>query len=389
MFMLLLILLLSTAAFSQPSSYVDSPKELFCSVENNKQNSEPPQMSAAYHYEVIVKSRIEQLSYQTPIKLEYNDAVRKYIDYFLSEKREWLKNCIRLSNYYFPIFESYLDKYELPLELKYLAVIESGLNPFARSKSGAVGLWQFLYPTSQLLNLKVTSFIDERQDPHKSTEAACRYLEYLYNTFNDWQLAIAAYNGGPTVVKNAMIRSGNKTSFWEIRPFLSEETQNYLPAFIAMNYLMTYAKDYHLVDNSSTFYFYQADTIMLDKPIYLTDLSKLLNIPLETIRFLNPQYKKDYVPYSSQPLPVVLPADKVSELIKLLSNLNTTTYDNRATTEQQNKKPVQYVVKKGDYLTKLAVEFRCSPEDIKRWNNLTGNELNTGSTLTIWTYDYQ
>lgn len=388
MFVLLFFLLLSMVAFSQPSSYSDSRKELFCRIENNKQNSELEQMSAAYHYDVIVKSRIEQLSYQTPIKLEYNDAVRKYIDYFLNEKREWLKNCIRLSNYYFPIFETYLDKYNLPLELKYLAVIESGLNPFARSKSGAVGLWQFLFPTSQLLNLKVTSFIDERQDPHKSTEAACRYLEYLFNLFNDWQLAIAAYNGGPTVIKNAMIRSGNKTTFWEIRPYLSDETKNYLPAFIAMNYLMNYPSDYHLVDNSPTLYNFQFDTIMIDKPVYLTDLSTLLNIPIEILRFLNPQYKKDYVPYSIHPLPIVLPADKISDLIKQLPNLNSTAYNTRVAIEQQNKKPVQYVVKKGDYLTKLAVEFRCSPEDIKRWNNLTGNELNTGSTLTIWTYDY-
>ncbi|MCX7863099.1 MAG: transglycosylase SLT domain-containing protein [Bacteroidales bacterium] len=383
---LCIIMLLSIHSIhAQPTYKLTSLKEI------NSSNflSEPEAFLDQYHFEQIVKERIEKLNYQTPIQLEYNEAVRKYIQYFLTEKKEWLKNCIRLSNYYFPIFEMYLDKYELPLELKYLAVIESGLDPFARSKSGAVGLWQFLYPTSQLLNLKINSFIDERQDPHKSTEAACRYLEYLYNIFNDWQLAIAAYNAGPTVIKNAILRSGNKTTFWEIKPYLSVETQNYVPAFIAANYLMTYANEYLLNDQVSCLYQHQVDTVMVDKPLYLGEVSKTLNIPIETLRFLNPQYKKDYIPYSFNPMPIVLPKEKVSEFIKQSQMLFNNSIPPSATTNVTNRKVINYVVKKGDYLTKLAVEFRCSPEDIKRWNNLTSNELTTGSVLTIWTVDLQ
>ncbi len=198
------------------------------------------------------------------------------------------------------------------MELKYLAIVESGLNPFARSKSGAVGLWQFLLPTAQLLNLKINSFIDERRDPIKSTEAACRYLEYLYHLFDDWHLAIAAYNCGPTVVKNAILRT-SKNTFWEIRPYLPEETQQYVPAFIATLYLMNYAKDYQLDTKETTLYYHQTDTIMVDYPVYFSTIANKLNIPLDLIRFLNPAYKNDYIPKYTMPVPLVLPAEKIKE----------------------------------------------------------------------------
>ena len=334
--------------------------------------------------DVVITSRLKELNFLTPIPLEYNEEVLNYIKYFLTDKRDWLINCISLSSYYFPIFESYLDKYQLPLELKYIAVIESGLDPFARSKSGAVGLWQFLYPTSQLLNLKVNSFIDERQDPYKSTEAACRYLEYLYNMFNDWLLAIAAYNAGPNVVKNAIIRSGNKNSFWEIRKYLSIETQNYVPAFIAINYLMNYYNDYNL-DVKKSLYYYHVDTIMIDKPLYFKDVSAILNIPIEVLRFYNPQYKRDYIPYFGKPVPFIIDANKIAEFIKnsnVIFNSSLPKYE-----PLPKKKLVQYTVKKGDYLTKLSIAFRCSPDEIKLWNNLSSNELTTGTVLNIWTYD--
>lgn len=353
-------------------------------VEEDFLLSKDPSKETLSNIDVIIQNRIYELNYQTPIQLDYNSEVKKYIQYFLTERKDWLIQCIQLSYYYFPIFESYLDKYQLPLELKYLAVIESGLNPFARSKSGAVGLWQFLYPTSQMLNLKVNSFIDERQDPYKSTEAACRYLEYLYHTFNDWQLAIAAYNGGPTVVKNALVRSGNKTTFWEIRPYLSVETQNYVPAFIAAYYLMHFAKD-HQLHASKAIYLHQVDTIMIDKPLYLNDLSKKLDIPLDILRFLNPQYKKDYIPLNTDPLPLVLPTNKISDFIKNSNTLYNLSFPNIE--QPARNKSIQYTVKKGDYLTKLAVEFRCSPEDIKRWNNMKSNELSSGTVLKIWIYD--
>lgn len=335
--------------------------------------------------DLIIESRISELNFQTPINLDYNEHVKKYIRYLVNERNNVISQSLSYSGYYFPIFETYLDKYHLPMELKYLSVIESGLNPFARSKSGAVGLWQFMLPTAQLLNLKVNSFIDERQDPIKSTEAACSYLEYLYNMFNDWQLAIAAYNGGPGNVKNAMLRSG-KNTFWEIKPYLSQETQNYVPAFIAMIYLMNYAHDYQIQAGDKNIYYHQIDTVLISKPVYFSILSQKLNIPIELLRFLNPAYKKDYIPKMQNAVPLVLPSEKISEFIKLQNEILCNDFPKQ---EQLNnypsKKATSYTVKKGDYLTKIAIDYRCSVEDIKKWNNLNSNKLTTGSTLILWT----
>ncbi|HNV96467.1 MAG TPA: transglycosylase SLT domain-containing protein [Bacteroidales bacterium] len=335
--------------------------------------------------DLTIEMRISELNFQTPINLDYNENVNKYIRYLVNERKEVITQSLSNSSYYFPIFETYLDKYHLPMELKYLSVIESGLNPFARSKSGAVGLWQFLLPTAQLLNLKINSFVDERQDPIKSTEAACNYLEYLYNMFNDWQLAIAAYNGGPGNVKNAMLRSG-KNTFWEIKPYLSKETQNYVPAFIAMVYLMNYASDYQIQPGDKNFYYHQIDTVLISKPIYFSTLSQKLNIPLDVIRFLNPAYKQDYIPKMQSAVALVLPSEKIPTFIQLQNEILSNEFPNQEQLNARNlKKATSYTVKKGDYLTKLAIDFRCSPDDIKKWNNLKSNDLTTGSTLILWT----
>jgi membrane-bound lytic murein transglycosylase D len=379
-----LALCINSIIFSQPSNAYLKNSQLIFDTKNSCNHVKPID-SLASSKDLTIEMRLTELCFQTPINLEYNTDVKKYIDYFISKRSEVITHSLSMSSYYFPIFETYLDKYKLPMELKYLAVVESGLNPFARSKSGAVGLWQFLLPTAQLLNLKVNSFIDERQDPIKSTEAACRYLEYLFNMYNDWQLAIAAYNGGPSVVRNAIIRSGGKSTFWEIKPYLPIETQNYVPAFIAAVYLMNYANDYQLSPSEKAIYYHQTDTVLISKPLYFNDLCLKLNVPIDIIRFLNPSYKQDYIPQQASSIPLVLPADKIADFIKL----NQTIFQHELPKQQllassNNKKAINYTVRKGDYLTKVAIAFRCSAEDIKKWNNLQSNELTTGNTLLIW-----
>jgi membrane-bound lytic murein transglycosylase D len=203
--------------------------------------------------------------------------------------------------------------------------------------------------------------------------------------YNDWQLAIAAYNGGPSVVRNAIIRSGGKSTFWEIKPYLPVETQNYVPAFIAAVYLMNYANDYQLSPSEKAIYYHQTDTILISKPLYFNDLCLKLNVPIDIIRFLNPSYKQDYIPQQASSIPLVLPADKIADFIKL----NQTIFQHELPKQQllassNNKKAINYTVRKGDYLTKVAIAFRCSAEDIKKWNNLQSNELTTGNTLLIW-----
>lgn len=382
----IVLLVLFNYLYAQPSLKVDYISELKSKSEFKGSINNPSIDSASILFDdLTIEMRISELNFQTPINLDYNKDVKKYIEYLSTQKSDFLSHSLSLAPYYFPIFESYLDKYQLPLELKYLSVIESGLNPFARSKSGAVGLWQFLLPTAQLLNLKINSFIDERQDPIKSTEAACHYLEYLYNMFNDWQLAIAAYNSGPTVIKNAMQRSGKKT-FWEIKPYLSHETQNYVPAFIATVYLMNYAKEHHIQLSDNSIYYHQVDTIMINQPVYFSDLSQKLNIPLDFIKFLNPSYKNNYIPKMTYPVALILPSDKISAFISLKQDIFSHEFPQQAQLNINNtKKAVSYTVKKGDYLTKIAIDFRCSPDNIKKWNNLNSNSLTTGSTILIWT----
>ena len=199
--------------------------------------------------EILCSERIELLNKSTPIELAYNQYVKKFVDIYSGRRKKEFEKIRGLSDLYFPIFEEKLDKYNLPLELKYLPVVESSLNALAVSPSGAVGLWQFLFNTSNMFDLEINSYIDERRDPVKSTEAACRYFLYLYNIFNDWQLAIASFNGGPGEIRNAIEKSGGKTSFWDLQPYLSQQTKNYVPAFIASLYVLNYADEIGMEKN--------------------------------------------------------------------------------------------------------------------------------------------
>lgn len=353
-------------------------------TEREKKDSIPIYPDLVYEY------KIAELNNLTPIELEYNERVRRYIDVYTIERREHLAKIIGLSELYFPLFEEMLDKYQLPLELKYLAIVESALDPRAVSTSAAVGLWQFKINTSRMFDLEVNSYVDERSDPYKSTEAACSYLQYLYRIYNDWQLALAAYNGGPGVVRNAIARSGGKTDFWEIEPYLPDQTNGYVPAFIAVNYVMNHYEDHNIKPVKSKFIHLDVDTVKVSKAVSFRRINEVTNIPIETLEFLNPSYKLNYIPKMKEQATVILPANKIRTFIRNEKAL----YDESVQEEDftqvaevgktNGKIKIEHEVSKGEYFHKIAIKYNCTIEDIKIWNSLPTNDLNVGQKLDIW-----
>ncbi|MDR2011261.1 MAG: transglycosylase SLT domain-containing protein [Bacteroidales bacterium] len=340
----------------------------------------------------IYEKRIDNLNELTPIKLEYNEHVQKYIDAYGVRNREKLKSIISKSAYYFPIFEEYLDKYNLPLELKYLAAVESALDPTAISKSGAVGLWQFMKPTADIFGMKITSYIDERRDVYKSTDAACQYLKYLYQTFGDWQLALAAYNGGPGTLTKAIALSGGKTNYWELRPYLTDQMQNYVPAFIAMNYLMEYHSAHNIFPDSCFFEAVKADTIFVEGPLYLKNIAEITNSDLELIKSLNPTFKHSFIPKDGKKYPLVLPnnvmysfIENKGKILESQSNSVDSVKIEYKNTANERTNYVFHTVVAGDTLFRLALNNECSIKDILRWNGLDEKySLKAGDRLKIF-----
>ena len=349
------------------------------------------QESHTSYPDLFFEYRIAELNINTPIELDYNEAVRYYIDLYTVHRRDEFARIIGLSELYFPYFDEMLAKYNLPLELKYLTIVESGLNPLAVSKSGAVGLWQFLLNTGRLFDLEINSYIDERRDPFKSTEAACRYFDYLYNTFNDWQLVLSSYNGGPGDVRKAIERSNGAVDYWKIRPHLSDQAQNYVPAFMAVTYLMNYYREHQITPIPPPYHYRDLDTLRISYYLTFSQISGMLDIPVEKLRFLNPVYKMDVVPEMNEPAILVLPRDKISLFIqnesKILGKIpETENYhtmiDNAHSTD--NKTQIIHVVEKGEFFHKIALKYNCTLENIKTWNNLTDNTLSPGQRLVIW-----
>ncbi len=270
--------------------------------------------SAPYFSDEVLLTQLNRMN--SYIEMTFNPITRQYIEFYSKKRRKLVSYLLGNSEYYFPYFEEALDRYGLPLELKYLPIIESALNPRAISRAKAVGLWQFILPTARLYGLKVTSFIDERMDVLKSSDAADRYLRDLYNVFQDWHLALAAYNCGPGNVNKAIKRSG-KTSYWEIYRYLPRETRGYVPAFIGAAYTFHYYKELNIVPHK-TYLPKNVDTIYVSKMLHLRQVSELLQIPLELLQLINPQYKKDIIPaLPEQPLPLYLPVEYISNFLAL------------------------------------------------------------------------
>lgn len=358
-------------------------------IVNSSGKKKFPQDSIPVYDDLVYEARLAKLNANSPFNLDYNSAVKSYIDMYANRKREVVSRMLGLARLYFPLFEETLDKYNLPLELKYLAIVESALNANAKSRSGAMGLWQFMYPTGKMYKLNVTSYVDERCDPYKSTIAACEYFKDLYAMFGDWQLVLAAYNGGPGTLNKAIRRSGGKRNYWELRPFLPVETRGYVPAFIAVNYVMNYTEEHNLFPVELKNTFLHVDTIHIKDQIRFDQISAVLNIPVEEIDFLNPAYKKNIIPYNENCYSLCLPADKIGSFIN-----NETAIINYLRSPDRileltepvyvSKEHVKYhTVRKGEHLSSISKKYNCTVDDLKVWNNLKKVSLNKGQKLKI------
>jgi len=339
----------------------------------------------------VLKQRLKELDARTPFKVEYNPSLESVIKQYLKNRRGTLERLMGLSEYYFPMFEQELDKNNLPLELKYLAVIESALNPSAQSRVGATGLWQFMYPTGKMFGLDVSSYVDERSDPIMATEAACKYLKSLNNSFNDWDLALAAYNSGPGNVSKAIRRSGGRTNYWNLRDYLPRETAGYVPAFLATMYIFEYAKEHGFKKQSARIPFVATDTIKVKKQITLDQVAKLTNLDKEELEFLNPSYKLGIIPViKDENYMLRLPLTHVGAFV----NNEEAIYAFAQEEQEEAEKPmpelfeqpekIRYRVKRGDYLGRIADRYGVGVSQIKSWNGMRSNTVKVGQNLIIY-----
>jgi membrane-bound lytic murein transglycosylase D len=338
---------------------------------------------------------------EAAVKLSYNNIVRDWIEMYATRRPAQVEIMLGLSAYYFPFFEEIFDRYELPHELKYMAIIESALNPRAVSRAGATGLWQFMLGTAKGLNLEVTTFVDERRDVLKATDAAARYLKQLYNVYQDWHLVIAAYNCGPGNVNKAITRSGGKTDYWQMYYALPRETRGYVPAYIAATYIMNYYREHQLTPRFPAMAL-NTDTIMVGQMINLKQISDNLTIDLEALRELNPMYRRDIVPGSPEKsYPVRVPVDQVSDFIlrsETIYNHERDAHfpDNTLVAPQnsviagetefstEGKTRIMYTVKSGDNPGYIANWFNINLNDLRNWNNIRRNMIRTGQKLVIY-----
>ena len=337
----------------------------------------------------LYKQRL--LDMVSPVHLPYNYIVRNFINQYLNGRWSSLSSVLALSKYYFPIIEEELNAAGLPLELRYLPIIESNLSIRATSRMGAVGLWQFMPATGKNLGLEINSLVDERCDVLKSTRAACKFLAHLYKTYGDWTLAIAAYNCGPGNVNRALARAGeNCKTFWDIYDFLPRETRGYVPKYIAAAYAYTYHKA-HNIEPKATPDCIATDTVMINRVMHLGQVASTLNIPIETLRDLNPQYKLDIVPATKKAYSLRLPTRYTSEFIsneKAIhekDSLYLKEYLNPANLEKKRAEGVGYIytVRKGDNLGLIAKRNRCTVKELMKWNRLKSTVIRPGQKLRI------
>ena len=321
----------------------------------------------------------------SPMDLAYNEKVHPFIESYIGRNKALISRMHGLKNLYFPLFEQQLDKYNLPLEFKYLAIVESAMNPKAKSHSGATGLWQFMYLTGKQYGLNVTSYMDERQDPYKATEAACVYFEKLYDTFGDWNLVLAAYNGGPGYLQKKINTVGSN-DFWVLHPHLRRETRNYIPTFIAVNYAMNYAEEHGISPQKTKIEVGIIDTLTLKKQIELKVLAEIICVNKETILYLNPACKKNIFPKESV---VVLPEFAANDF-KFNEETNYAfieSVDNKEILIDEER--IVYRVHKGDYLGRIAKDHNVHVCELKEWNNLKTTNLDIGDKLVIYVKNNQ
>jgi membrane-bound lytic murein transglycosylase D len=333
----------------------------------------------------------------TIIRMPFNKVVRTCIDKYAGDRRKQVAAMLGISDYFFPLFEQALEKYNLPNELKYLSVVESALNPNARSRVGATGLWQFMFMTGKIYGLEINSLLDERCDPVKATDAAAHYLKDLYGIFGDWHLAIAAYNCGPGNVNKAIRRAGGKKDYWEIYPYLPSETRGYVPYFIAANYVMTYYKE-HKICPIRTEYPLHTDTLMINGKMNFDQISSVIGVSKHDLKLLNPQYRAEIIPATPENLmSLCLPVQYTLAFIDKqdsIFNYGTDSLQNQLTVEpakievkvvttQGKAKYKTYKVRQGDTLSEIAQKYRTTVSSIKKKNKLKGSTLQIGMKLKI------
>lgn len=339
----------------------------------------------------LLKLRLSDLDKKTPFNLAFNPALEKVINSYLRHRKKYYPALMAKAKYYFPMFEQYLDQYDIPLEMKYLAIVESALNPTAKSGVGATGLWQFMYPTGVQYKLKVSSYVDERQDPVRATIAACAYLSDLYTIFGDWDLALAAYNSGPGNVAKAIKRSGGYRNYWNIRPFLPKETASYVPAFYATMYLFEYQTAHDLVPEAPQIRFFETDTIQIKQTVSFDQVSEKTAISSALIQFLNPSYKLGIIPFvAGKDYTIRLPRKNSFTFIENEMAIYELAREDAAKREKplpkyfEMDKRIRYTVRNGDFLGKIANKFGVRVRDIKRWNRMKTTRLKIGQRLSIY-----
>ena len=350
----------------------------------------------------LLKERLQVMNQKSPFEIEYNQGLENIIKSFLKNRKKSFSRLMALSEYYFPIFEDAFAKQNVPLEIKYLAVVESALNPKAVSKMGATGIWQFMYGTGKQYDLKIDSYIDERSDPLKSTLAASEYMTKMYNVFGDWELVLASYNSGPGNVTKAIRRSGGKTKYWDIRNYLPKETQGYVPAFLATMYLFEFHKEHGINPQRAVVKNFETDTIRIKEKMTFKQIADLLDMPQAQIQLLNPSYKLNVVPfYKDEQHFLRLPKDKIatfvsneekiyayvkhdSNIVRIPSRLaQKITPKTKSIKSAEPLNLEYYTVQKGDNLSSIAQKYDITVSDIKEWNKLKSNSLALGKSLKV------
>lgn len=355
----------------------------------------------------LLKERLKAMDAKSPFNIEYNPGLENIIKSFLKNRKKSFERLMAISEYYFPMFEEAFAKKNVPLEIKYLAIVESALNPKAVSRMGATGLWQFMYQTGKQYNLKIDSYIDERSDPLKASEAAAQYMANMYTIFGDWDLVLASYNSGPGNVSKAIRRSGGQQNYWNIRKNLPQETQGYVPAFLATMYIYEYHKEHGIRPDRATIKHFATDTIMIKKQMSFAQISDLLDVPVTQLQVMNPSYKLNVVPfYEDQNHFLRLPKDKIAvfasnedkiyayiqrevdrrerpfQVTKAIVATDTLNYTQQRITLPKTK---YYTVRRGDNLSEIANKYDVTIADLKKWNKIKGNTVARGKSLKIFT----
>ena len=353
----------------------------------------------------LLKSRLALMDAKSPFNIEYNQGLENIIKSFLKNRKKSFERLMAISEFYFPMFEEAMARQNVPLEIKYLAVVESALNPKAVSRVGATGLWQFMFQTGKQYGLNINTYVDDRSDPLKASDAAALYMSNMYKIFGDWDLVLASYNSGPGNVSKAIRRSGGQQNFWNIRKHLPKETQGYVPAFLATMYIYEYHKEHGIVPNRAVIKHFATDTIMVKREITFKQISDLIDIPVSQLQLLNPAYKRDVVPFiEGENHYLRMPNDKVaiytSNEDKIYAYVNheaskrERTYESRYASKVNEAedghivtKTSFYKIKRGDSLSEIANKYGVSLAELKKWNRIKGTYAPRGKMLKIYSYD--